>query len=158
MVGEKIFSNIAKTVGDKDSSNKLRIVFIRGISKQNPAHYRVVVTSNLEQNDDGSSSIHSASSRILTVTPDSSVNIDRFLRDYETYKRCYVVTVNAKGQPTHHLSTSGVVVVDAWEIDDNHLEITAIQPDDDVWIPEGVDNPPISRALARIRSPEDRQA
>lgn len=158
VVGEKIFSNIAKTVGDKDPGKKLRIALMRGISKQNPAHYRVVVTSNLEQNDDGSSSIHSASSRILTVTPDSSENLDRFLSDYENYKRCYVVTVDAKGRPTHHLSTSGLVVINAWEIDDNHLEITALQPDDDVLIPEGVDNPPISRALARIRSSEGRKA
>lgn len=157
VVGEKIFSNIAKTIGDKDLGQKLRIALMRGISKQNPAHYRVVVTSNLEQNDDGSPSIHSASSRILTVTPDSSENLDRFLSDYENYKRCYVVTVDAKGRPTHHLSTSGLVVINAWEIDDNHLEITALQPDDDVLIPEGVDNPPISRALARIRSLEGRK-
>ncbi|MBM6447539.1 hypothetical protein JQF37_28510 [Pseudomonas sp. MIL9] len=157
-VGGRIFSNIAKTVGDKDPNNKLRIALIRGISKQNPAHYRVVVTNNLDRNDDDSSSIHSALSRILTVTPDSSLNLDRFLNDYEIYKRCYVITVNAQGKPTHHLSTSGVVVINAWEIDDNHLEISAIQPDDDVLIPEGMDNPPISRALARIRSSEDWKA
>lgn len=157
VVGERIFSNIAKTVGDKDPNNTLRIALIRGINKQSPAHYRVVVTSNLDREDD-SSSIHSALSRILTVTPDSSENLDRFLSDYENYKRCYVVTVDSKGRPTHHLSTSGVVVINAWEIDDNHLEITALQPDDDVLIPEGVDNPPISRALARIRSSEGRKA
>ncbi|WP_122425830.1 hypothetical protein [Pseudomonas viridiflava] len=157
-VGARIFSNIAKTIGDKDSKNTLRIALIRGISKHNPAHYRVVVTNNLEQNDDDASSIHSALSRILTVTPDTSQNIDRFLSDYEHYKRCYVATVDPQGHPTHHLSTSGVVVLNAWEIDDNHLEISAIQPDDDVLIPEGVDDPPISRALARIRSPEGRKA
>ncbi|MBF8803502.1 hypothetical protein [Pseudomonas asiatica] len=157
VVGGRIFSNIAKTVGDKDPNNTLRIALIRGVNKQSPAHYRVAVTSNLDQ-EDGSSSIHSALSRILTVTPDSSENLDRFLSDYENYKRCYVVTVDAKGRPTHHLSTSGLVVINAWEIDDNHLEITALQPDDDVLIPEGVDNPPISRALARIRSSEGRKA
>lgn len=156
-VGARIFSNIAKTVGVKDSKNILRIALIRGISKHNPEHYRVVVTNNLGQNDDDSSSIHSASSRILTVTPNSSQNLDRFLSDYEYYKRCYVVTVDANGKPTHHLSTSGVVVINAWEIDDNQLEISAIQPDDDVLLPEGVDNPPISRALTRIRSSESRQ-
>lgn len=157
VIGEKIFSNIAKTVGDKDPSHTLRIALIRGIDRKNSAHYRVVVTSNIDR-EDHSSSIHSALSRILTVTPDSSENLDRFLGDYEGYKRCYVVTVDAKGRPTHHLSTSGLVVINAWEIDDNHLEITALQPDDDVLIPEGVDNPPISRALARIRSSECRKA
>ncbi|MGY2095703.1 hypothetical protein [Pseudomonas simiae] len=157
VVGGKIFSNIAKNVGDKDPGNMLRIALIRGIDKENPAHYRVVVTSNFDP-EDHSSNVHSASSRILTVTPDASQNLDRFVSDYEHYKRCYVVTVDAKGRPTHHLSTSGVVVINAWEIDDNHLEITALQPDDDVLIPEGVDNPPISRALARIRSSEGRKA
>ncbi len=155
-VGERIFSNIAKTVGDKDPSNTLRITLIRGISKQNPAHYRAVVTSNLDR-ESNSSTIYSALSRILTVTPDSSENLDRFLNDYENCKRCYVVTMDAKGRPTHHLSTSGVVAINAWEIDDNHLEITALHPDDDVLIPEGVDNPPINRALASIRSSEGRK-
>ncbi|ETU79908.1 hypothetical protein Q095_00361 [Pseudomonas aeruginosa PS50] len=157
-VGGKIFSNIAKNVGDKDPDNKLRIVLMRGISKKNTAHYRVVVGSNFEPDDDESSSIYSALSRFLTVTPNSSQNLDRFLSDYERYKKCHVVTMDAKGRPTHHLSTSGIVVINAWEIDDNHQDIAALQPDDDVLIPEGVNNPPISRALARIRSSESRKA
>ena len=151
-VGNKIFENIAKNIGDKDPNNSLRIVLILGISRQNPAHYRVVVTSNIDRSDDGSSRFQTALSRIHTMTPSSSVNVDRFLKDYEVHKKSHVATVNAEGKLVSHLLTSGVIVMHAWEIDENDQEISAIRPDDDVLIPVGMENPPISRALARIRS------
>lgn len=155
-VGTKIFENIAKTVGDKDPNNTLRIALIRGISRQNPAHYRVAVTSNIDRSDDGISKVQTALSRIHTMTPSSSVNIDRFLKDYELHKKCHVATVNSEGKLVNHLLTSGVVVMHAWEIDENDQEISAIKPDDDILIPVGMENPPISRALAKIRSFEAR--
>ncbi|WP_205884871.1 hypothetical protein [Pseudomonas syringae] len=153
---DKIFENIAKTIGEKDPNNALRIALIRGINRQNAAHYRVAVTSNLDRSDDGSSKVQTALSRLHTMTPSSSENIDRFLKDYEVHKRCHVATVNSKGKLVRHLITSGVVVMHAWEIDENDQEISAIQPDDDILVPAGMENPPISRALAKIRSFEAR--
>ena len=155
-VGHKIFENIAKTIGDKDPNNALRIALIRGISRQNPAHYRVAVTSNLDRSDDGSSRIQTALSRLHTMTPNSSENIERFLKDYEVHKKCHIATVNTKGKLVSHLITSGVIVIHAWEIDENDQEISAIQPEDDIFVPAGVENAPISRALAKIRSFETR--
>ncbi|WP_236166785.1 hypothetical protein [Pseudomonas fulva] len=155
-VGHKIFENIAKTIGDKDPNNALRIALIRGISRQNPAHYRVAVTSNLDRSDDGSSRIQTALSRLHTMTPNSSENIERFLKDYEVHKKCHIATVNTRGKLVSHLITSGVIVIHAWEIDENDQEISAIQPEDDIFVPAGVENPPISRALAKIRSFEAR--
>ncbi|QTT87534.1 hypothetical protein [Pseudomonas chlororaphis] len=155
-VGTKIFENIAKTIGEKDPNNTLRIALIRGISRQNPAHYRVAVTSNIDRSDDGISQVQTALSRIHTMTPSSTVNIDSFLKDYYLHKKCHVATVNAEGKLVNHLLTSGVVVMHAWEIDENDQEISAIKPDDDILIPVGMENPPISRALAKIRSFEAR--
>lgn len=155
-IGHKIFENIAKTIGDKDSNNTLRIALIRGIDSQNLAHYRVAVTSDLDRSEDGSSRVQAGLSRLHTMTPSSSENIDRFLKDYEVRKKCHVATVNAKGKLVSHLITSGVVVMYAWEIDENDQEISAIKPDDDIFVPVGVENPPISRALAKLRSFESR--
>lgn len=151
-VGHKIFENIAKTIGEKDPSNALRIALIRGINRHNAAHYRVAVTSNLDRSDDGALKVQTALSRLHTMTPSSSENIDRFLKDYEVHKRCHVATMNSKGKLVSHLITSGVIVMHAWEIDENDQEISAIQPDDDILVPAGMENPPISRALAKIRS------
>ncbi|MFW9513238.1 hypothetical protein ACE8F0_22260, partial [Xanthomonas euvesicatoria pv. euvesicatoria] len=61
-------------------------------------------------------------------------------------------TMNSKGMLVSHLITSGIVVMNAWEIDENDQEISAIQPDDDILIPAGTENLPISRALAKLRS------
>ncbi|WP_055003244.1 hypothetical protein [Pseudomonas coronafaciens] len=155
-IGHKIFENIAKTIGDKDSNNTLRIALIRGIDSQSPAHYRVAVTSDLDRSEGGALRVQAGLSRLHTMTPSSSENIDRFLKDYEVRKKCYVATVNAKGKLVSHLITSGVVVMYAWEIDESVQEISAIQPDDDIFIPAGMENPPISRALAKLRSFEAR--
>lgn len=155
-IGNKIFENIAKSIGNKDHNNALRIALIRGINRQNPAHYRVAVTSNIDRSDDGTSKVQTALSRIHTMTPSSSVNIDRFLKDYDTHKKCYIATASSDGAPVIHLITSGVVVMHAWEIDENDQEISAITPDDDILIPPGMKNPPISRALNKIRSFEAR--
>lgn len=154
-IGHKIFENIAKTIGDKDSNNTLRIALIRGIDSENLAHYRVAVTSDLDRSEDGSSRVQAGLSRLHTMTPSSSENIDRFLKDYEVRKKCHVATVNAKGKLVSHLITSGVVVMYAWEIDENDQEISAIKPDDDIFVPADVENPPISRALAKLRSFEN---
>lgn len=155
-VGHKIFENIAKIIGEKDLNNSLRIALILGINRQNPSHYRVVVTNNIDKSHDGSSKAQVAVSRINTMTPNSSENIDRFLKDYEVHKKCHVATMNARGDLISHLITSGVVVRHAWEIDENDQEISAIKPDDDIFVPAGIENPPISRALAKIRSFEAR--
>ncbi|MBB3105078.1 hypothetical protein [Azomonas macrocytogenes] len=151
-VGDKIFSNMARTLGDKDPANTLRIALIRGISKQNPTHYRVVVTNNIDVTEADSTKIQTSLSRINTMTPESTVNLERFFKDYEICKKCHIATVNAQGKLVTHLLTSGVVTKYAWEIDENDQEISAIRLDDDVFIPEGMANPPISRALAKIRS------
>lgn len=151
-VGQKIFGNIAKSIGENDLNNALRIVLIRGIDKQNPAHYRVAVTSNIDRSEDGFSKVQTALSRIHTMTPSTSENIERFVRDYEVHKKCHIATSDVKGNPVSHLITSGVVVMHAWEIDENDQEISAIKPDDDIFVPAGMENPPISRALAKLRS------
>lgn len=151
-VGYKIFENMAKNIGAKDSERILRIVLIRGISKKNPTHYRVMVTKNIDIADASSTKIHTCVSRINTMTPESAVNLERFLRDYNSVKQCHVATLNSKGQLVPHLLTSGVVTMYAWEIDEGDQEISALNLDDDVFIPDGVTNPPIIRTMKKIRS------
>lgn len=151
-VGSKIFSNIASTIGKKDPANKLRIILIKGISKDNPAHYRVVVTSRFDMSGSGSARMQAILARFNTMTPESSENLERFLKDYKDLKKSDIATMNAQGDLVIHLETCGVEVKYAWEIDENDQEISAIKPDDDIFIPAGMENPPISRALAKIRS------
>lgn len=153
-VGSKIFANIASTVGEKDPGNQLRIVLIRGVSRANPGHYRVVVTSNIHSDESEGAEIHTVLARMITMTPESPENLERFLKDYRGDK-CVIATASSKGKPIVHVVTSGVVVKYAWEIDENDPDISSIHPDDEIYIPEGMDNPPISRALAKIQLIKD---
>lgn len=155
VVGSKIFDNIASAIGKKDPHNKLRIVLIRGVSRANLGHYRVVVTSNIQNDASDLSGMHTVLSRMITMTPESSENLERFLLDYNAADKFVIATASAQGRPVIHVITSGVKVKYAWEIDENDPDISSIHPDDDVYIPEGMENPPISRALAMIQSMRD---
>ncbi|RMO81252.1 hypothetical protein ALQ34_01958 [Pseudomonas syringae pv. maculicola] len=152
MVGQKIFSNMAGSIGKEDSAGSLRITLIRGIDKANPAHYRVVVSQNVDYSKADSSKLQTLLSRINTMTPNSSENLERFLHEYGLAKKCCVATPSADGRPVTHIITTGVVTKWAWEIDANDPDISAIGLEDDVYIPEGEIDPPIRRAHAQIGS------
>jgi hypothetical protein len=34
-----------------------------------------------------------------------------------------------------------------WEVGDNDLDVMALRPDDDPYIPHGIENPPVLRAV-----------
>ena len=86
------------------------------------------------------------------MTPESSTNLERFIKDYAIRRKCHIATPTPGGKVVTHLTTAGVVVRWAWEIDANDPEISAISLDDDVFIPEGSIDPPINRARAQIGS------
>lgn len=151
-VGHKIFSNMAGSIGKEDSAGSLRIALIRGIDKLNPTHYRVVVSQNVDYSKAEASKLQTLLSRINTMTPDSSENLERFLHEYALVKKCCVATPSVDGRPVTHIITTGVVTKWAWEIDENDPEIAAISLEDDVYIPEGEIDPPIIRARAQIGS------
>ncbi|MFD4836494.1 hypothetical protein ACFWP0_03240 [Achromobacter sp. NPDC058515] len=51
---------------------------------------------------------------------------------------------------------SEIHVRQAWEVSDNAPDVMALRPDDDPYIPPGIGNPPVLRALARFRRIKDR--
>jgi hypothetical protein len=81
--GTGIFAEWRHDIGPRDEAGSLRITIITGIDRKNPAHYRMIVGSN-----DGWKTLTSGShvvmiSRVLTVTPTSTENLDRFLGRYK---------------------------------------------------------------------------
>jgi hypothetical protein len=150
----KIFRGLIETVGKDDPENRIRISIIRGIDKQNPSIYRVLVTENVEMRE---GSLTVLRSRIHTMEPHSSANLERFLSVYMVAKQ-FILSFGVleegerslrppKSRDQINILKKDLNVIDAWTIGRHSLEVSAIAKDDDPVIPQGIDNPPVLEVL-----------
>ncbi len=152
--GTVLFEDLAKELGEEDEEDRLRISIIRNIDKNSPTHYRVCIAENIALKNNQRAQIIA---RINTMEPLHKKNIDSFLDNYEKVGR-YLLSHSTikKGQLVQPISIgrktilkSHIRVIDAWEIGPNDLEMMAIHDDDDPYIPDGVENPPINETIKR---------
>jgi hypothetical protein len=137
----EILTHLVRDIGTQDPENRLRITIVKGISKRNPTHYRVVIGSNVDAAD--FKKFGAIMFRVHTMTPSSTQNLDRFLAAYEQIG-AYLVGI---GEVNPHLPTlpepmrHGYVlkktlqVRDAWTIGINDMDSAGVTPEDDVLIP-----------------------
>ena len=80
-----IFERWRGRFGQRDSNDSIFVGIVRGISKSNPTHYRVLITSALPNSDEpepDSRRLTTVASRIQTMEPETSENLERFLSAY----------------------------------------------------------------------------
>lgn len=76
--GTRIFERWRERFGDVDADEEIYIGIVRKFSAEQPTHYGIIITSNLQ--DDGCLSM--VASRMHTMLPTSDVNLNRFLTAY----------------------------------------------------------------------------
>lgn len=155
---EKIFEELVETIGENDPKSRLRVTIVRGISQRNPHMYRVQLSENFEVSENTKIMMVS---RIHTMTPTSSANLDRFLAAYEEageYLLTFAVMdpkASAPSSPTwkkgSFLRIRELNIINAWQVGPNTIEAVAIQAGDDPIVPEGVEAPPV-RELLKARN------
>lgn len=163
--GKAIFRSWYERYGASDKSDALRVSIVRGIARDDPHAYTVMLSSEL----DGASipgSMFYLSNRINRMKPTDSKNLDTFLTAYAR-AGCYLLAPMpfraADGFQTIDtelaIAKRKLVVRDAWTISENDLEVPCIDPDETPLIPDGVDDAPILRTLERVRrSPQAKTA
>ncbi len=161
--GKSIFAGWQREIGRHDQAGKLRITIVTGIDRKNPAHYRLLVGPNIEWETLAPRSHFAMVSRILTMTPATSGNLDRFLKDYQHAGNYYLVPGHIEpGETLPSIAadlailTSHLNVRPAWEIAEHDPDVIGIHEADDVVIPEGVIDPPVLRTLERIKKRRQR--
>lgn len=148
--GEIIFKNLEAEVGRFDSNNKLRIVIIKGISKDNLNHYRVAITSNIHEANP--SRIIGCMARINTMTPNTSVNLDNFLNAYAHNKKYVITSLSDHGRTgKFHIIKDEIIVKYAWQITAHDPDLMGLRKGDDPWIPDAVESAPVIAALSTLR-------
>jgi hypothetical protein len=161
----QIFQGWREDLGIDDRDELLRVSIIRGISAAHPAWYRMVIgvephawKAGVKPYEDRVIVV----SRINTMEPATSENLERFLGSFAA-KKSYVLApaivdshnrLEATGKLT--LTKRTIHVREAWQVGQHDLDAPAIHDDDDLVIPDGQEDVPV-RELQRRRAREGRK-
>ena len=155
--GRQIFAGWRHELGPRDVESKLRITIITGIDRQHPAHYRLIVAPSIEWGNQSRGSHFAIVSRTHTMTPATSANLDRFLSKYRKDQAYFLAPgCVPSGDKLDFdsdlaIACSQLHVRPAWEIAEHDPDIIGLHPDDDVIIPQGIDDAPVRQTLERIK-------
>lgn len=149
-MARSIFSGWRDKFGSLDEEDAIRIALLRGVDAEHRSYYRASISKNFEPRKDGldPSKKFMQASRMLTMTPPNSNNLDTFLSDYEE-KQCFILApaiLGPDGQPQimNDLSILKrmLYVREAWEVGSHDQDGIALRTDDNILVPDGVENPP----------------
>lgn len=152
----KIFSHWEEELGREDTHDKLLILILRGVERTNPFAYRVWIGSNPLVETRGSEAKRLIfTSRVHTMHPTSSANLDRFVKEFDIFKTFglgYSVFSEDVAAP-HYMYDRPILkhhieIRDAWQVGPDEVASIAIYGDEDPLVPAGVENAPISELLS----------
>ncbi|EIS1070284.1 hypothetical protein LY084_004256, partial [Salmonella enterica] len=153
-IGEDIFKDLISSVGLVDSKARLRVCIVKGISVKNPTHYRVLISENMMTTP--LTKRMTMISRINTMTPDSNVNLERFLAAYQAcgkfYLGCDAMLKNIVPEHPQRdslgIEMSTFDVRWAWEIGLNDVDCIGVNlKEDDPYIPSDVAEIPLLQLI-----------
>ena len=129
----KIFERWRERFGTRDANEEIHIAIIQHLPGQPPSHYVVLVTSRLPDKEEfKSSQALAVATRSLTMTPDTAVNLQRFLDSYQNFGGYYLLPAVMKdGQPVPisklTLIKRALAVKDASKVRQNDIESIALR-------------------------------
>ncbi|TCK82902.1 hypothetical protein [Albibacterium bauzanense] len=151
--GRKIFEEWITNYGKNDINNIISITIIKGIDKNNPYWYKVLVCKNVNKNLYKDGNLVSISSRFHRMEPANYTNLNKITKGYETFKKYYLIPSyidsNYKISPYLDLGIlkTELKIIDAWKIGIHDIEKAVITDEDDPIIPNGVIDAPILEVL-----------
>ena len=157
--GEKIFEAWKQQAGSDGADELIAFSFIRGVSRQRPAEYVIVVSPSRSRMSSGAEGqLLLFVSRVNRMSPKSSDNLERFIASYGQMGCYYIAPV--KWDPSspivpvpsmrQTILMGNLSVREAWEIDSNDPDIVGLSADDDPVVPTGLEDPPVFRALKQL--------
>lgn len=150
--GLNIFRDLVKQLTNKDKNDRLRVSVLRNIDRDNPAHYRIVLSENIQTGIKASVFIMPA--RIKTMQPNDSLSWIQFKDAYNEHGSFQLVPAFINKEVPYPdvelslaISKKQIIIKNAWEVGINDIERVAIYPEDNIFVPEGVVDPPFLKIL-----------
>lgn len=160
-----IFVSWRKRYGEDDVSDELRVTIVRGISRENPAAYAVMVCQNPDNVPISQGNFVGFVSRINRMYPSSTRNLDLFLADYARHGRYVLLPAHlpnkmAQPKPMFDLPIGkhNLIITNAWEIRTNDLAASVLDVDELPFIPADQPNPPVIATLEWLKSLRARES
>lgn len=154
-----IFQSWRKRYGDDDVKDDLQITIVRGISRDNPAAYAVMVSQNPDNVPFPEGKTIGFVSRINHMYPQTTQNLDLFLKDYSRHGRYVLLPAHlpnkmAQPEPIFDLPIGkhNLTVINAWEIGTNDMAASVLHLDEPPFIPADQPNPPVIETLEWLKS------
>ena len=154
----RIFEDWISRWGREGSDENLRISIITGVSVKHPFAYSMHIGPVYRTRDERSGITFTTLSRYMRLDASTPDNLNGFLSAYQkagTFAFAPAVAVPGKPFPVPMLDLiqprRRLEVRPAWTIDENDPDMSVIQDDDDPFIPDGQTDPPVRRAIAKMR-------
>jgi hypothetical protein len=154
----QIFKGLINQLGEADKDNRLRVTIVRGITKDNPAAYRVVIGTNLDRPEAGDRIVMMVT-RNNVMEPATTENLDRFLASMGGAPEYLLAPAHYNSESGRTsigfrlaIQKSGLVLRNAWEIALGDVDVMGLSPDDDPVIPAGAENPPCKEIFTFLKS------
>ncbi|MGV0034185.1 MAG: hypothetical protein ACNYPE_04200 [Candidatus Azotimanducaceae bacterium WSBS_2022_MAG_OTU7] len=154
-----IFRDWRSEFGQRDELDQIRISILSGIDEKKPLAYRTHIThsrSAIDKDEVENKSILQLS-RMQTMYPTSSENLQRFLSDYR-HIGCYLIApaeTLANGKIMIHrdlaLLKRDLHIKEAWMVGPDDEAMMALLDDDNIIVPADVTDPPCKEAMALRR-------
>lgn len=140
----KIFNGWKKRLGAVDINDEINVCIITGIDKENPYHYKVLISPNFKLSNFKNSGYCVFTGRISKMQPNNSVNLDGFKRSLSRGLGYFLVPAifNAKiSQPEiankkYWIRKNNIKIIEAWKISENDVEYMAIRGEDNLIFPK----------------------
>jgi len=157
--GIKIFDKWINKLGEIDKNDLINITIIKGIDKNNPFYYKVMIDKNQEAFKSFShDEIFKTVYGFRKMNAKSSENLDNLIQGLNHFKKYKLVPASInnreESEPIFNkaIMKTSLVVKDAWEIGLNDFERAVIQKDDNPIIPdEYKDDAPILEVLEELK-------
>jgi hypothetical protein len=157
-VGVEIFSLWRQEMGSQDEKERLRVVIVRGISRQRPHSYRVIITANMSALAKSGIKQFGIVSRQLEMEPRSNQNLNMFIESYHRVGAYFLGHANLQTNTVFSLPTSAhfilkreITIRFAWEIGIHDPDSVAIHQDDDPIVPSDKIDVPVKGVLAALK-------
>ncbi|MEA9392644.1 hypothetical protein SJI19_19230 [Acerihabitans sp. TG2] len=154
--GKAIFDDFFSEIGTNDDKNRIKITILKGISSKNTAWYKVIISESM--NLLNTHTRMTCISRICTMTPSTTENLDRFIQEYTRLGACFfgcnsmLDDIHEEFPDQFGILIKNINVKWAWQIEKNDPDIIGLNPDDTIYIPDGVDPAPITALLETLKN------
>ena len=151
--GRQIFKQWRLELGDSDDNDRLRVSIIRGIDRNMPFKYRMVIGANIPTARSGSRILY-ITSRMQTMEPLSYENLGRFLDAIQKFEHYVLVPAleGDNGRPPKPIFDDMIGkrhlhVKEAWEVGQHDLDSVGVWAEDDPVMPASQVDPPVQELL-----------